>query len=674
MRFGASRGLDMKFAFKFSMPKWERPKQEAPYRPSPIISELENIDFASLTAERRQDVLHRLKLACADIAEDRRHQPAILTDRIRLQKMWQDYFKIAQTSPAGDNQGESLSVSHYSEMDEEDPKPKALGAVMTMQEELVAAANFKIDLGGLDMNDLDDYDDFSPTSIPRTVPPPPPAAHAPARTHELARPLEPRPESHTADKPEKPAEPDAPKRSAADEELAEQMAKIKAVQPMALPRLDFPTEPLSISGGSEATNADEGLLVIEDSGSSLPQAAHPADEALVFTASEHSHEDELAEQMAKIKAVQPMALPPMAFPTDPDSDALDIGHEDHAPDVLVISEPHDDQPLVTPDQAEASNPKAELAKSPDEELAEQMARIKAVKPLSLPPIPAPADGLQAAEPVHLATPALVTPPAGSLTINPTEPQAESATILAEDDSAGKPVKALTVEAPTDPSGFKPMVLPTAKTEQPTDPVQQAETSEAEDIQHQHTPAQNVTVQDVTAQNVIVQDAGVDEIAAQDAMVQNTVALQSTIQSAAEEPPAPKAKKTKKSALASLRSILSSKSDASETSEPATAEAVTVSSASGDMAPDDPTGNELAAIAPVVADPEPEPTAPPKEREVSATPSTKEWVNIKLLRPSVIRGLPLPDQVITIVPYSEAKRLEENGSAIILTKPRTPRGS
>ena len=66
--------------------------------------------------------------------------------------------------------------------------------------------------------------------------------------------------------------------------------------------------------------------------------------------------------------------------------------------------------------------------------------------------------------------------------------------------------------------------------------------------------------------------------------------------------------------------------------------------------------------------------PPKEREVSATPSTKEWVNIKLLRPSVIRGLPLPDQVITIVPYTEAKRLEENGSAIILTKPRTPRSS
>jgi hypothetical protein len=46
--------------------------------------------------------------------------------------------------------------------------------------------------------------------------------------------------------------------------------------------------------------------------------------------------------------------------------------------------------------------------------------------------------------------------------------------------------------------------------------------------------------------------------------------------------------------------------------------------------------------------------------------------VKLLRPTVIRGLPLPDQVITIVPYPDAKRLEENGSVQILTKPRSPR--
>jgi hypothetical protein len=90
---------------------------------------------------------------------------------------------------------------------------------------------------------------------------------------------------------------------------------------------------------------------------------------------------------------------------------------------------------------------------------------------------------------------------------------------------------------------------------------------------------------------------------------------------------------------------------------------------------DSAANEVEPAAPVTDQSESaaiEAALPPKEREVSATPSTKEWVNIKLLRPSVIRGLPLPDQVITIVPYTEAKRLEENGSAIILSKPRTPR--
>jgi hypothetical protein len=96
-----------------------------------------------------------------------------------------------------------------------------------------------------------------------------------------------------------------------------------------------------------------------------------------------------------------------------------------------------------------------------------------------------------------------------------------------------------------------------------------------------------------------------------------------------------------------------------------------------------TDPEPVAAAPLPAEPEaviPEPKkeepkpAPLREREASATPSTRDWVNVKLLRPTVIRGLPLPDQVITIVPYPDAKRLEENGSVQILTKPRAPRNS
>lgn len=95
----------MKFALKFKLPKWERPKPEVPYVSNPIISELETVDFTALTAERRRDVLLRIKHATEAIAADRRRNPAILTDRIRLQRMWVEYFKINQTVPAGDDVG-----------------------------------------------------------------------------------------------------------------------------------------------------------------------------------------------------------------------------------------------------------------------------------------------------------------------------------------------------------------------------------------------------------------------------------------------------------------------------------------------------------------------------------------------------------------------------------------
>jgi hypothetical protein len=140
-----------------------------------------------------------------------------------------------------------------------------------------------------------------------------------------------------------------------------------------------------------------------------------------------------------------------------------------------------------------------------------------------------------------------------------------------------------------------------------------------------------------------------------------------VQVEAEQPAEPKPKRSRKaSALATLRSMLSP----SPAAEPTAAEATPEIANAPDSA-----ANQVEPAAPVTDQSESaaiEAALPPKEREVSATPSTKEWVNIKLLRPSVIRGLPLPDQVITIVPYTEAKRLEENGSAIILSKPRTPR--
>ncbi len=373
----------MKFALKFSMPKWERPKQEAPYISNPLINELEKIDFASLTAERRQDILHRLKLACAAIAEDRRHQPAILSDRIRLQKMWQDYFKIAQTTPAGDNLGESLSISRYSEQEEE--KPRALGAVMTMQEELVAAANFKIDLGGLDINDMDDMDDFSPSSIPRVAPAPPP--HSQATAPQAPAPHAPAPHApaphaaaahlaasrnaaahHEAEEAGKTAPEQAPK--AADAELAEQMAKIKAVAPMALPAMAFPSEPV---------HEQVAVAVEPEAAFSIEMTADEAEDEPQEAAQALSPEDELAEQMARIKAVAPMALPVMAFPSDPAPEQVAIAPEAEAAfSIEIIEEPEPAQLI-------------DAAHDHDGELAEQMAKVKAVAPIGLPPMPHPAD-------------------------------------------------------------------------------------------------------------------------------------------------------------------------------------------------------------------------------------------------------------------------------------------
>jgi len=684
----------MKFAFKFSMPKWERPKQEAPYISNPLINELEKVDFASLTAERRQDILHRLKLACASIAEDRRHQPAILSDRIRLQKMWQDYFRIAQTTPAGDNQGENLSVSRYSGQEEEQ-KPRALGAVMTMQEEMVAAANFKIDLGGLNINDMDDMDDFSPSSIPRATqapasPPPAqaPAPHAAAAHLAASRLADAHPEDEAT---AKLAPPKAP--NAAEQELAEQMAKIKAVTPMALPPMAFPNEP-----AQEQT----AFAVVSEPAFSIELSEEEPQTQPVEAAQALSPDEELAEQMARIKAVAPMALPPMAFPSDPAPEQAAIASQEEAAFSIEIGKDDpQDSPPVKPVQAQDL----------DEELAEQMAKIKAVAPMALPPMPHPADRAEAhseaASPLvigdhgandhpdipemieedtlHIHDGHLENPAPAALTIDAEVVDAETVTVVKAADEA-------------DASGFRPLTITVieeeAATLEPVEAVQVAaeiveaeaiavEVIEAEPAQPESVEAEALSPLPVespvpavaqpavehTAEPALDEPLPVETAQVEPVQVEPVPAAlaPAPVPVEAEQPAEPKPKRSRKaSALATLRSMLSP----SPAAEPTAAEATPEIADAPDSA-----ANEVEPAAPVTDQSESaaiEAALPPKEREVSATPSTKEWVNIKLLRPSVIRGLPLPDQVITIVPYTEAKRLEENGSAIILSKPRTPR--
>ena len=677
----------MKFALKFSMPKWERPKQEAPYISNPLINELEKIDFASLTAERRQDILHRLKLACAAIAEDRRHQPAILSDRIRLQKMWQDYFKIAQTTPAGDNLGESLSISRYSEQEEE--KPRALGAVMTMQEELVAAANFKIDLGGLDINDMDDMDDFSPSSIPRVAPAPPPAQatapHAPAPHAAAAHLAASRNAAahHEAEEAGKTAPEQAPK--AADAELAEQMAKIKAVAPMALPAMAFPSEPV---------HEQVAVAVEPEAAFSIEMTADEAEDEPQEAAQALSPEDELAEQMAKIKAVAPMALPIMAFPSDPAPEQVAIAPEAEAAfSIEIIEEPEPAQLI-------------DAAHDHDGELAEQMAKVKAVAPIGLPPMPHPADKVSEQAETHADlhieahgaddhpdTPLVIEEDTLHIHDGHLEETAPVAATMDAEAVEVETVNVVKAAGQADESGFRPLTIAVVEAE-PAPPeltetgvidvgvvepeIVQPDIIEPEIVSAMAEESPAITempvleqaaaepvepVQTETAQTETVQS---EPVAAQPVEIDPVVV---PVAAEAEKPAEAKPKRSRKaSALATLRSMLSSnQSDKPADETPAGAsepEAAPLEAGTAEAA----LPQEVEAVEPVEA------ALPPKEREVSATPSTKEWVNIKLLRPSVIRGLPLPDQVITIVPYTEAKRLEENGSAIILTKPRTPRSS
>ena len=668
----------MKFAFKFSMPKWERPKQEAPYISNPLINELEKIDFASLTAERRLDILHRLKLACADIAEDRRHQPAILSDRIRLQKMWQDYFKIAQTTPAGDNLGESLSISRYS-VEEEEQKPRALGSVMTMQEELVAAANFKIDLGGLDINDMDDMDDFSPSSIPRAAPPPPPAqapaTQAPA-PHAAAAHLA---ASHNA--PAKHEAEGGDKTNAADPELAEQMAKIKAVAPMALPAMAFPSEPAP---------EQVALAVGSDAAFSIEVTGNEAGDEPQDTAQAHSSEDKLAEQMAKIKAVAPMALPPMAFPSDPVQEQVVIAAEETAFSIAISEEPEPAEQIEAARNQDHDH---------DGELAEHMAKVKAVAPMALPPMPHPADVSQQHAEAHAdlrieahgpddhpEIPLVIEEDTLHIHDGHLEDTAPAAVTIDADAVVAETITVVKPADQADASGFKPLTIAVVEAEAAPPELVEAEIVEPEIVEPEVVELQVVEPQVVTAMAeespAVTEMPAVEHAAAEtvgpvqkppvDVAPEDTGPVAVTVPVEAEKPAEAKPKRSRKaSALATLRSMLSSPQPGKPAPDDAPARAsgpdAGASEAAAEAAQAD-LPQEAVAEEPVEA------ALPPKEREVSATPSTKEWVNIKLLRPSVIRGLPLPDQVITIGPYTEAKRLEENGSAIILTKPRTPRSS
>lgn len=446
-------------------------------------------------------------------------------------------------------------------------------------------------------------------------------------------------------------------RLTADQELAEQMEKVKAVAPIGLPPMAFPSDP--VTKQAESVVEPEAVFSVE---MTQDEAEPPL-----------SAEDELAEQMAKIKAVAPMALPPMAFPSDPVAEHVAIAPE---PETALSLE-------ISPPDSEADSIEELSAHDHDEELAEHMAKIQAVAPIALPPMPHPADTTEAAEPasevLHVIPHEADAHPDIPLAIEDTtlhihdghlEETASAAAIIDADVVESEAVTVVKAAEESDASGFRPLTIAVIEDE----PEElKAETVIPDEMISEVVPAEEIAPQavDIPVETPVamatIEDAGqpveVEPVAA-------PIAVE------AEKPAEPKPKRSRKaSALATLRSMLSS---TSANDKPATQETAVAASEPDTAVPEASSdAQEALADAPEADQPnkdEIEAALPPKEREVSATPSTKEWVNIKLLRPSVIRGLPLPDQVITIVPYTEAKRLEENGSAIILTKPRTPRST
>ena len=644
----------MKFAFKFKLPKWERPKPEVPYVSNPLIGELEAVDFAALTAERRRDVLTRIKHATTAVASERRRNPAILTDRIRLQRLWVDYFRIDQTVPPGQDVGAGLSFTHEEMTASLEHGHRAPGALMTTQEELVAQANFKIDMGDMTMDDMDDFDTPPPKLPPRPMPPgahdfasatgpvhvvthpesgdslhiaglhdlviePPKetvaalsglaAAQAPAIETDTENPAEAQAETPSA--PSSDPEQDAPLDANAQAEIVARMRALAQAEAAA-------------NGADAAQSLPENPMVVRMRALAAAKAAEAAEaeKAASDPATEQAPEEILTLDLSALSEDETPPNAPEASMAEPP-----------APDIKTAPAADNDEP-----------PRL----SPEEQirLAEEMrARIKAeaAPTPSTEPVAAPEEGM-VARMRKLA-------------------QAKAA----EPSTPAVPAPALTISLPDDPVEAEP--------ERPAATEESFEAIKSQIVAQTLKEAQN-PLKEPDPEPAVEKAAENEALPVEPGMLERLrrlAGLGGTKTARDDENGAAKAEleqKPEKSAAPVPSPVAAEPTPAAPTQQetlpiienpPAKAEV--------EAEPEPAPAAAVVPPPPVAAPPAP---ARPREREASATPSTRDWVNVKLLRPTVIRGLPLPDQVITIVPYPDAKRLEENGSVQILTKPRSPR--
>ena len=659
----------MKFAFKFKLPKWEKPKPEVPYVSNPMIEELEKLDFTALTAERRHDVLLRIKHSAAAVAEDRRRHPAILTDRIRLQRLWVDYFKINQTVPPGRDEGESLSFAHSDQNSDLSTHKRAPGALMSTQEELVAQANFKIDMGDMTMDDLDDFDTPPPRLPPRPMPAPINHDFSDVKGSVLV---------------------------VKHPETGDNL-KIAGLHDLVI---DPPETTLAALATPDATAPQTDLEnnAENNAGNNTPSDPPPAEAPVVVVHSDEEPQlsaDEQAEIVARMRALAQAEAAALAgqaeAPLQEDPMVARMRALAAAKASGAQAEPAapamagDDAALVIEMTAEMTgedeNEDEDLPLVLDLSALEQDAATETTQPQIEPepePEPAPAAQIPEDQPPRLSAEDQIrltedmrarikaeTPADASASEDPMLARMRKLAQKSQEPAVQEPVAvekpaapaALTISIPEDPVEPEPE-LPAA----PEETFEQIKTQIVADTLQQ-------------AKSAHLQEQGTPQ---PPAAVEQTPVVAQSEENAFEA-----------GMLDRLRRLAGLSTTAKQTPEiapqPATVEAkaTTAEPLISTVAPPEKTGTLPPAAQPVstepvvaIQEPKPEPPKPlpPREREASATPSTRDWVNVKLLRPTVIRGLPLPDQVITIVPYPDAKRLEENGSVQILTKPRAPRSS
>ena len=628
----------MKFAFKFKLPKWEKPKPEVPYVSNPMIEELEKLDFVALTAERRHDVLLRIKHSAAAVAEDRRRNPAILTDRIRLQRLWVNYFKINQTTPPGEDAGESLSFALSDQTGDLSHQKRAPGALMSTQEELVAQANFKIDMGDMTMDDMDDFD----TPPPRLPPRPLPASI----NHDFSQVTE------KVLEVKHPETGDSLKIAGLDDlVIAPPEATVAA-----LSAKDHLPQPVAAAAAETQSAAGPDPLITIHDANEMPKLSADEQTELVARMRARAQEEAAAQtevsiadnpMLARMRALAASkaaaqsvdqapedadASQATAASPDPERDANDAALRIDLATLDYAAPP----PPASPDEVQTNTPPAPM---PDQ-----------------PPVPQPPEEeprLSAEEQIRLTEDMRARIKAEAVSQDPItdDPMLARMRKLAQKaQEIPAPPAALTISIPEDP--VEPETLPPTvgeetfeqiKSQIVADTLQQAQSAHLQDQGSPQSPA---------ATEPKAAAAPTEDTAFEAGMLERLRRL-AGLSAPAKQPPAP---------------VLPAETKAS----PPAPEAP-----SAPPIPSPPEPAPAQAVEPVAVLPEPKPEPPkppPREREASATPSTRDWVNVKLLRPTVIRGLPLPDQVITIVPYPDAKRLEENGSVQILTKPRAPRSS